>query len=94
MKQSPVLYNINTFAAKGHVLSSCRSVPVTRVTLNTLVHLLRNIPEHTLTKLSFLVMIDVPKRDIGAKIPGHFGERECVGYCFIQLVDGIVLSCR
>lgn len=37
-------------------------------------------------------MIDVPKRDIGAKIPGHFGERECVGYCFIQLVDGIVLS--
>lgn len=58
---------------------------MTRVTLNTLVHLLRNIPEHTLTKLSFLVMIDVPKRDIG---------RECVGYCFIQLVDGIVLSCR
>lgn len=39
-------------------------------------------------------MIDVPKRDIGAKIPGHFGERECMGYCFIQLVDGIVLSCR
>lgn len=67
---------------------------MTRVTLNTLVHLLRNIPEPTLTKLSFLVMIDVPKRDIGAKIPGHFGERECVGYCFIQLVDGIVLSCR
>lgn len=26
MKQSPVLYNINTFDAKGHVLSSCRSV--------------------------------------------------------------------
>lgn len=67
---------------------------MTRVTLNTLVHLLRNIPEPKLTKLSFLVMIDVPKRDIGAKIPGHFGERECVGYCFIQLVDGIVLSCR
>lgn len=68
---------------------------MTRVTLNTLVHLLRHIPEHTLTKLSFLVMIDVPKRDIGAKIPGHFGERKCVGYCFnIQLVDGIVLSCR
>lgn len=43
---------------------------MTRVTLNTLVHLLRNIPEHTLTKLSFLVMIDVPKSDIGAKIPG------------------------
>lgn len=39
-------------------------------------------------------MIDVLKCDIGVKIFGYFGERECVGYCFIQLVDGIVFSCR
>lgn len=57
------------------------------VILNIFVYLLRNILEYIfniyMRKLSFFVMIDVLKCDIGVKIFGYFGERECVGYCFI-----------
>lgn len=53
------------------------------VILNIFVYLLRKILEYIFIKLSFFVMIDVLKCDIGVKIFGYFGERECVGYCFI-----------